>query len=155
MRSTRTSTAHPRRLAATVLGSSMAFIDSSVINVALPAIQRDLQASAGAVQWLVSGYQLTLGAFVLRIPGVGTSEYISRENESLAARITSEIGVNAPLIYFDARDGVQLTRFVEGGVTMNADRFKDLGSVRRAAQSLKRVHDCGRPFRNRYRWPGG
>jgi len=91
-----------------------------------------------------------VGTFVLRIPGAGTSEYISRENESLAARIASEIGVNAPLIYFDARDGVQLTRFIEGGVTMNAERFEDLGSVRRAAQSLKRVHDCGRPFRNRF-----
>jgi thiamine kinase-like enzyme len=91
-----------------------------------------------------------LGVFVLRIPGAGTSEYINRENESLAARITSEIGVNAPLIYFDARDGVQLTRFVEGGGTMNAERFKDLGSVGRAARSLRRVHDCGRPFRNRF-----
>lgn len=91
-----------------------------------------------------------LGAFVLRIPGAGTSEYISRENESLAARITSEIGVNAPLVFFDARDGLQLTRFIEGGVTMNAERFKDLGSVRRAAESLRRVHDCGRPFKNRF-----
>lgn len=91
-----------------------------------------------------------LGDFVLRMPGAGTSEYISRANESLAARITSEIGVNAPLIYFDERDGVQLTRFIEGGVTMNAERFKDLGSVRRAAQSLRRVHDCGRPFKNRF-----
>src|SRR5215813_6314585 len=97
-------------------------------------------------------YKVTtpLGVFVLRIPGAGTSEYISRENESLAARITSEIGVNAPLIYFDARDGVQLTRFIEGGVTMNPERFKDLGSVRRAAQSLRRVHDRGRPFKNRF-----
>jgi thiamine kinase-like enzyme len=91
-----------------------------------------------------------IGTFVLRIPGEGTSEYINRENESLAARITSEIGVNAPLIYFDARDGVQLARFIEGGVTMNVERFKDLGSVRRAAQSLRRVHDCGRPFENRF-----
>jgi thiamine kinase-like enzyme len=90
------------------------------------------------------------GIFVLRIPGAGTAEYISRENESLAARIASEIGVNAPLIYFDARDGVQLTRFIEGGLTMNAERFKDLGAVGRAAQSLRRVHDCGRPFRNRF-----
>ena len=91
-----------------------------------------------------------IGAFVLRVPGEGTSEYISRENESLAARITSEIGVNAPLLYFDARDGVQVTRFIEGGATMNVERFKDLGSVRRAAQSLRRVHDCGRPFNNRF-----
>jgi thiamine kinase-like enzyme len=91
-----------------------------------------------------------IGTFVLRVPGEGTSEYISRANESLAARITSEIGVNAPLLYFDERDGVQLTRFIEGGATMNAERFKDIGSVRRAAQSLRRVHDCGRPFNNRF-----
>jgi thiamine kinase-like enzyme len=91
-----------------------------------------------------------LGNFVLRIPGEGTGEYISRENESLAARITSEIGVNAPLAYFDIRDGVQLTRFLEGAETMSAERFKNLGSVRRAAQSLRRVHDCGRLFRNRF-----
>jgi len=97
-------------------------------------------------------YKVTtpIGTFVLRIPGEGTSEYISRENESLAARITSEIGVSAPLIYFDARDGVQLARFIEGGGTMNVERFKDLGSVRRAAQSLRRVHDCGSPFKNRF-----
>ena len=91
-----------------------------------------------------------IGVFVLRIPGEGTSEYISRENESRAARITSEIGVNAPLLYFDARAGVQMPRFIEGGATMNAERFKDLGSVKRAAQSLRRVHDCGRPFTNRF-----
>ncbi len=61
-------------------------------------------------------YKVTtpIGTFVLRIPGAGTSEYISRENESLAARITSEIGVNAPLIHFDARDGVQLTPLHRG-----------------------------------------
>jgi thiamine kinase-like enzyme len=97
-------------------------------------------------------YKVTapLGTFVLRVPGEGTSEYISRENESVAARIASEIGVNAPLLYFDGRDGVQLTRFIEGGATMNVERFKDLGSVKRAAQSLRRVHDCGRPFKNRF-----
>jgi thiamine kinase-like enzyme len=97
-------------------------------------------------------YKVTtpIGTFVLRVPGEGTGEYISRANESLAARITSEIGVNAPLLYFDDRDGVQLTRFIEGAATMDVARFKDLGSVRRAAQSLRRVHDCGRPFNNRF-----
>jgi EmrB/QacA subfamily drug resistance transporter len=52
-------------LAATVLGSSMAFIDSTVVNVALPALQRDLSAGAGAVQWVVNAYMLLLGACVL------------------------------------------------------------------------------------------
>jgi thiamine kinase-like enzyme len=90
------------------------------------------------------------GKFVLRLPGEGTSEYISRANEGHAARTTSEIGVNAPLHFFDDKDGVQLAGFIDGAVTMNAERFKDLGSVRRAAESLRRVHDSGKSFLNRF-----
>jgi EmrB/QacA subfamily drug resistance transporter len=52
-------------LATTVLGSSMGFIDGSVVNVALPALQRELGAGAAAAQWIVNGYLLTLGALVL------------------------------------------------------------------------------------------
>lgn len=56
-------------LAATVLGSSLAFIDGSVVNVALPAIQRDLAGSQGAnladMQWVINAYLLALSALVL------------------------------------------------------------------------------------------
>ena len=44
--------------AATVLGSSMAFIDGSVVNVALPAIQQRLAATITGVQWVINGYLL-------------------------------------------------------------------------------------------------
>lgn len=52
-------------LAATILASSMAFIDGTVVNVALPAIQRDLQATAIGVQWVVEAYALFLSALLL------------------------------------------------------------------------------------------
>lgn len=52
-------------LAATVLGSSLAFIDGSVVNVALPAIQADLAAPLAKVQWVVNAYLLLLGSLVL------------------------------------------------------------------------------------------
>ena len=52
-------------LATTVLGSSMGFIDSSVVNVALPVLQRELGAGPAAAQWVVNGYLLLLGALVL------------------------------------------------------------------------------------------
>jgi EmrB/QacA subfamily drug resistance transporter len=52
-------------LATTILGSAMAFIDGSVVNVALPAIQSDLQASIEGAQWVVNGYMLMLGALTL------------------------------------------------------------------------------------------
>ncbi len=43
----------------------MAFIDSTVVNVALPAVQSSLAASAGELQWIVNGYVLMLGALIL------------------------------------------------------------------------------------------
>src|SRR5437764_13604316 len=51
--------------AATILGSSLAFIDATVINVALPAIQADLAASVASVQWVINAYLLLLGALIL------------------------------------------------------------------------------------------
>ncbi|HEX4639045.1 MAG TPA: MFS transporter [Chthoniobacterales bacterium] len=52
-------------LTATILASSMAFIDSTVVNVALPALQTNLGATAIDVQWVVEAYSLLLSAFLL------------------------------------------------------------------------------------------
>lgn len=52
-------------LAATVIGSSMAFIDGTVVNVALPAIQSSLNASVSHMQWVVEAYGLFLAALIL------------------------------------------------------------------------------------------
>ena len=52
-------------LAATILGSSMAFIDGTVVNVALPALQQALNASVVDVQWVIEAYSLLLSAFLL------------------------------------------------------------------------------------------
>lgn len=52
-------------LLTTVLGSSMAMLDSTVVNVALPRIGRDLDASLAALQWTVNAYMLTLAGLIL------------------------------------------------------------------------------------------
>jgi EmrB/QacA subfamily drug resistance transporter len=52
-------------LAATILGSSMVFIDGTVVNVALPALQANLNATAVDVQWVVEAYALFLAALLL------------------------------------------------------------------------------------------
>jgi thiamine kinase-like enzyme len=83
--------------------------------------------------------------FVLRLPGVGTQDYIDRAVEAVAARATAEIGVNAPLLLFDPADGLQVTRFVEGR-TMSEAGFKDHGAIARAAVALRTVHTTSKPF---------
>jgi EmrB/QacA subfamily drug resistance transporter len=61
--------AQPRRgpwvLIATILASSMAFIDGTVVNVALPALQTALHASATDIQWVVESYALLLASLLL------------------------------------------------------------------------------------------
>src|SRR6201993_2683511 len=52
-------------LVASILGSSMAFIDGSVVNVALPAIQHDLGGGLATQQWVIDSYLLTLGSLIL------------------------------------------------------------------------------------------
>jgi EmrB/QacA subfamily drug resistance transporter len=52
-------------LAATILGSSMAFIDTTVVNVGLPAMQASLAAGVSGAQWIVNAYTLMLGALIL------------------------------------------------------------------------------------------
>ena len=52
-------------LAATILGTSMAFVDSTAVNVALPAIQQDLTATVSQLQWVVEAYALLLAALIL------------------------------------------------------------------------------------------
>jgi EmrB/QacA subfamily drug resistance transporter len=58
-------------LVAAVLGSGMAGIDSSVMNVALPVIGRDLGAGFSQLQWTVTGYTLSLAALVLLSGALG------------------------------------------------------------------------------------
>ena len=52
-------------LAATVLGSSVGFLDATVVNIALPSIGRDLGSTVTGLTWTVNAYTLTLAAFVL------------------------------------------------------------------------------------------
>ncbi len=57
---------HPRAtLLTTILGSSLAFIDGSVINVALPALAHDLRAAPSTLSWAINAYLLPLGALIL------------------------------------------------------------------------------------------
>ena len=52
-------------VAAAVLGSGVAFLDGSVVNAALPSIARDLDTDLAGLQWVLNGYLLTLGSFLV------------------------------------------------------------------------------------------
>src|ERR1700680_4014296 len=52
-------------ITAAVLGSGVAFLDSTVVNAALPAIARDFHANLADLQWVVTAYLLTLGSLLV------------------------------------------------------------------------------------------
>ena len=84
--------------------------------------------------------------YVLRIPGEGTGEYIKRVDEEVAARSAAAAGVNADVVFFDATDGLMVTRFVDGAATMSAERFGDLDAVARAGHAFRQLHTRAAPF---------
>jgi len=69
--------AKPWVLVATILASSIAYIDESVVNVALPAIETELATTAVVIQWLVNAYTLCLSAFLL-VGGAAGDRFGSR-----------------------------------------------------------------------------
>ena len=98
-------------------------------------------------------YKVTIGskAYVLRLAGEGTSEYIDRTVEEHNARVAAAAGVNAEVVYFDPGDGTMVTRFVEG-VSMNSGEGfgRDPGGAVRVARALRRVHRLREAFRSRF-----
>lgn len=58
-------------LLSTILASGMAFLDGTVVNVALPALGRDLGADVSGLQWVLNGYMLTLASLILLAGSLG------------------------------------------------------------------------------------
>src|SRR3989440_5650224 len=118
-------------LVATILGSSMAFIDGSVVNVALPVIQRDLNATTSDVQWIVETYALFLAALIL-VGGSLGDHYGRRRIFALAAvafPLASIVGGPSPpvlsLILARAVQGVGAALLVPGSLAIISASFSD------------------------------
>src|SRR5258707_5377379 len=130
MRTTQVST---RRwvLAATVLASSMTFIDATVVNVALPALQADLQATITEVQWVIEAYALFLGALIL--VGGSLGDQFGRKRVFLLGVVlftVASIGCGfatspAMLIAAPALQGIGAALLVPGSLAIISATFDD------------------------------
>jgi EmrB/QacA subfamily drug resistance transporter len=121
----------PWVLSATILGSSMAFIDGSVVNVALPAIQGELATSIAGAQWVVNAYLLMLGALVLlggsagdrfgrrRVFGLGVIVFTLA---SVACGLAASIGV---LIVARVVQGIGAALLVPGSLAIISASFRE------------------------------
>jgi EmrB/QacA subfamily drug resistance transporter len=118
-------------LAATILASSMAFIDSTVVNVALPALQTNLGATAQHVQWVVEAYSLTLSAFLL--VGGSLGDHYGRRRIfiigiaifTFASAICGLAGNIAQLIAARALQGLGAALLVPGSLAIISNSFPE------------------------------
>jgi EmrB/QacA subfamily drug resistance transporter len=118
-------------LGATILGSSMTFIDATVVNVALPALQADLHATITDVQWVVEAYALFLGALIL--VGGSTGDQFGRKRAFLfgvmffmAASILCGIATSpGALIAGRALQGIGAAFLVPGSLAIISATFGD------------------------------
>lgn len=127
-------------LAAAILASSMAFIDSTVVNVALPALQSSFGATVVDVQWVVESYGLFLGALILVGGSIG--DLLGRRRMFIAGVAVFAIASMAcglatsvhQLVIARAVQGVGGAFLVPGSLTIisasfpEADRGKAIGT---------------------------
>ena len=118
-------------LGATILGSSMTFIDATVVNVALPALQADLHATITDVQWVIEAYALFLGALIL--VGGSMGDQVGRKRVFLfgvmfftAASILCGLAMSSRvLIIGRALQGIGAAFLVPGSLAIISATFDD------------------------------
>jgi len=116
-------------LIASILGSSMAFIDGSVVNVALPSIQAELGGGLATQQWVVNSYLLTLGSLILVGGSLGdifgeSKVFAIGVVSFAAASLLCAIAPNAPsLIVFRGLQGMAGALLVPASLAMITATF--------------------------------
>lgn len=125
--------------------------DEKDVRAILPAITA-LKDYQGPIERLggLTNKVYRLGDTVLRIPGVGTEEYINRANEAASAIIAAKAGVSPAVLHADAKLGIMVTAHIET-VTMTPETFKQrLGAPARAGMALHKLHTSGGAFPFRF-----
>ncbi len=84
--------------------------------------------------------------WVLRVPGKGSSAFITRKDEAHNALQAEKLGINVPVPYFDPVDGLQLTRFVNG-IKLDEQALARKDILQSIASLMRRLHSS-KPFPN-------
>lgn len=82
--------------------------------------------------------------YVYRKAGEGTEELINRYDEKRSVLLAAELGIDAPLVAFDADTGSKITKYIEGAQPMDAKALCEKENLRDVAEVLYKLHHCGK-----------
>lgn len=80
-------------------------------------------------------------SYVLRVPGNGTEEMISRQDEIKNAVYANRIGVDAELVYFNEETGVKISNFIENAQTLSPEAAKKQHNMKMVCNILRTLHN--------------
>lgn len=89
-------------------------------------------------------------SFVLRLPGYGTDEMISRKNEFKNSAYAHTYGFDTEVMYFNETSGIKISRFVENAETLNGSTAKKEDNMKLVANILKELHNSEIVFENKF-----
>ena len=86
--------------------------------------------------------------YVLRVPGNGTGEMISREDEIRNAVYANEVGVDSELVYFNEKSGIKISRFIENAETLSPEATKKQNNMIMVCDILRKLHNYNKKMTN-------
>lgn len=88
--------------------------------------------------------------YVLRVPGKGTEDMISREDEIKNAIYADEIGINCRVVYFNKESGVKISKFIENAQTLSPESTKNQNNMIMVCEILKKLHNYDKKMSNNF-----
>ena len=79
--------------------------------------------------------------YVIRIPGIGTSEMMDRISEARNSKLVAEKGIDADILYYDEKTGTKISAMIEGAETVNAAMAKKESMMKKITSILRELHN--------------
>ncbi|WP_300347485.1 phosphotransferase [Clostridium sp.] len=89
-------------------------------------------------------------AYIVRIPGAGTSSMINRKDEMRNSKLAAKKGIDAKILFFDEESGVKIAELIEGAETLNQATAKKKENMELVVGALRTLHNSELPMENRF-----
>lgn len=88
--------------------------------------------------------------YILRMPGTGTQDMISRTNENNNVHLIDSLGIDSKITYFNEESGIKLSEFIENAETINSKTAKREDNMELTASILRKLHTSNVEFKNEF-----